>query len=569
MATIKIQKLKMEGTAVKAGSASIVENLYDPKTRAVVHPVRESLGKILWIADDHRSGIFLSKTRGVVEYDLDTDSFSEVEPGDPRLPKSIEPAIYVATSFGDCFLFLKILQDSHLLDVIRCAFPILKDRESVIAHITHGVLRNGSHRTCDNYFVSSAMSHLFTKIHIGSLKADSPFFKMMGNNDSKQAFFKAYAAAMRSVYPNFGLSTYVDSTPIPTEAKSNYLAALCSHGTGHVCEQMRLVMVLDQMLGLPVWYETIPGNVLDLSTISKIKEQVKANIDVDVISYVLDAGYAVCDLFQEYNIDTYQSWQQNGQTVDNSMVVRMPRKKGYPFDELYAEVKGHFGDTRFKFVAKEHSYYGERRLIEIFGKREYAYIYVDKYNAMHLGNKWINDNRTDYEKMNETEREWLDVKHGFFILISNKAATPEEMLRSYFGRTDIESFFKTGKDRFDSLDSGKWTTQTAKGKMLTDMIGLIAYNALETVAIKANVSVRDLLGLASGTEATAMKNGKLIISTPNKQVKMIAETTGHMIPGSIDVNEWRKEVMDGILMPETNGKKKRGRKPGSKNKPKA
>ncbi|WP_304684154.1 hypothetical protein [Ileibacterium valens] len=74
---MKAQKLICDSAGhILSGSASIVVPVYDPsagfRTKKVV---RERLGKVLFLCDDKKTGIFLSPTRGLVEYDSSADEF--------------------------------------------------------------------------------------------------------------------------------------------------------------------------------------------------------------------------------------------------------------------------------------------------------------------------------------------------------------------------------------------------------------------------------------------------------------------------------------------------------------
>ncbi|MBR3346378.1 MAG: hypothetical protein IKG37_04800, partial [Solobacterium sp.] len=54
--------------------------------------------------DSGRSGIFLSPTRGLIEYDADSNSFSEIERGDSRVQDDrIFPEPVIHTVFGDSY----------------------------------------------------------------------------------------------------------------------------------------------------------------------------------------------------------------------------------------------------------------------------------------------------------------------------------------------------------------------------------------------------------------------------------------------------------------------------------
>ena len=87
MAFIKIQNLEFdEDGTVSRGTASIVDVLYVASGKYhSKQQSRERLGKIISISEDRKSGVFISPTRGLVEYNAVTDTFSSVEKEDQRV----------------------------------------------------------------------------------------------------------------------------------------------------------------------------------------------------------------------------------------------------------------------------------------------------------------------------------------------------------------------------------------------------------------------------------------------------------------------------------------------------
>ena len=134
---------------------------------------------------------------------------------------------------------------------------------------------------------------------------------------------------------------------------------------------MRLILVLDDATGLPVWYDIIPGNILDLNTVMNVVNDVADSLGIEINSLVLDAGYVSKELIQAFH---------NG--TEKTVIGRMPARKGYPFKELYWQVKPLIGKGKYAFVRKKHLYFGNKKPIEIFGQPLYAYVYVDHQNAM-------------------------------------------------------------------------------------------------------------------------------------------------------------------------------------------
>ena len=108
MPFIKLQNIVRDGDTgrIVSGSASVIDVEY-VKTGKSAHSrqkVREKLGQILFIAEDRRSGVFVSPARGLVEYDADTDTFTDVLPEDDRIveyPGYEEPPIHVTMGSVD------------------------------------------------------------------------------------------------------------------------------------------------------------------------------------------------------------------------------------------------------------------------------------------------------------------------------------------------------------------------------------------------------------------------------------------------------------------------------------
>ncbi len=95
--------------------------------------------------------------------------------------------------------------------------------------------------------------------------------------------------------------------------------------------------------------------------------------------------------------------------------------------------------------------------------------------------------------MTDKEKTWRTNKDGFFVLVSNIEDEPDKMLDRYFGRMDIEVAFKTIKEHLELLPLCKWTDTTVK--ILCDVIARICYSELRSCALKANMSVTEMLGV--------------------------------------------------------------------------
>ena len=156
MAFIKAQRLILDDNGVViSGSASIIDTEYGKfGTYHAKHTVRERLGKVIWLSADKKDGIFLSPTRGLIEYCAKNDTFSPVVNDDPRLKNTnVFPRPQVHTVFGDVFLLLEFFRKTGLIKVLHTAFSEKSDYERVLCHILHGVLRDGSRISCANFIL--------------------------------------------------------------------------------------------------------------------------------------------------------------------------------------------------------------------------------------------------------------------------------------------------------------------------------------------------------------------------------------------------------------------------------
>ena len=90
----------------------------------------------MYLSDDKKEGIFQSPTRGLVEYNASSDSFSIVDRNDPRInTEELFPEPEVHTVFGDAYLLLQFLEKCGLLSVLRNVFPKDEAYERTLCHV--------------------------------------------------------------------------------------------------------------------------------------------------------------------------------------------------------------------------------------------------------------------------------------------------------------------------------------------------------------------------------------------------------------------------------------------------
>ena len=535
MAFIKVQKLVLsEDGNVVSGSAAVVDTLYDSSVKGRSrHRVRERLGKVISISDDRKCGIFLSPTRGLVEYDSEKDLFAEVGRDDRRIAGlELFPEPETHTVFGDSYLILSFMEKTGITALLRSVFTKDEDFQRVLAHICHTVAKDGSHISCDDFVSRSFLSYVVPDVPLHSLYSDTKYFSDLGRDSMKVSLMKGYVEMERSGNKDFGSGCYVDSTPLPNDIDIP-ISALCSHGTGGCEMQARLAVCLDSASGLPVWYSLFSGNIQDMSTLMDEIDDAETSVGVSIDDLVLDAGYITRELITAYNADDRFV----------SFTGRMPARKGFPFRTLYHRCGGSIHQAKYFFDRNGHTYFGRRFEDVLFGKRVYLYVYIDRDRALSLGRSYRQNNRDEYEAMSDKEKNWLEVKNGYFVLVSNIDSTPAETLERYFGRMDIESFFKTSKEYLSLLPLSKWTRETIEGKLLNDIISTIVYLKMRKALSGTGLSMSKLFGRASSLMCTRKKDGTVIVEEANRQVKEIFKAAGIRIPSSMNLEEFEENYL--------------------------
>jgi len=535
MAFIKAQKvIRDEKGKITSGSAAIVDTVYvsTGKKNHSKQVVREKLGRILYLSEDRKNGVFMSPTRGLVKYDSLSDTFEDISGSDPLITaQNVFPETEIHTVFGDAFLFLQFLEKCGMLGILRTVFPKDEAYERVLCHILHGVLKDGSRISCDNFLRKSFASYILKDVPLASLHSDTRFFTLMGEDSLKVSYFRTFVAAMQKQNPDFGKGCYVDSTPLPNDIDNNPFNALCCHGVSASEIMTRLILVLDEGTGLPVWYDIIPGNVLDINTVMAIVNDVADTLGIEIDSLVLDAGYVSKDLIGTFHIGT-----------EKTIIGRMPARKGYPYKTLYWEVKDLIGKGKYAFVRKHHAYFGVRKEIVLFDEPIYAYIYVDQYNALKRFSDYLVEHEDEFAAMKVKDKDWYTVKHGYFILVSNIDTEPKELLSEYFARIDIEVVFKTAKEYLDLLPLSKWTDATVRGKILHDIINTTSLLLFRKSVKQSGFSTSEIFGRCQSLMCCRKKDGTVTIETPNKQVKEYYKLLGLTVPAHVKESTFKKDI---------------------------
>ena len=113
----------------------------------------------------------------------------------------------------------------------------------------------------------------------------------------------------------------------------------------------------------------------------------------------------------------------------------------------------------------------------------------------------------------------------------------------YFGRTSIESVFKTRGEYLDLLPLSKWSDLTVRGKILSDIVATIALLQLRKLLAKSGISTCKLFGRTQSLMCTKKRDGTVIVEVANKQAREFYQTLKVKVPSSVDLSEFKLRTL--------------------------
>ena len=155
----------------------------------------------------------------------------------------------------------------------------------------------------------------------------------------------------------------------------------------------------------------------------------------------------------------------------------------------------------------------------------------------------MTEHEKEFAAMKDKDKDWMTVKYGFFILISNLETTPEKLLTSYFERTQIEIAFKTSKEYLEMLPLSKWTDETVRGKILHDIIDTIIVLNLRKAVDSSGRSLSEIYGKTQSLMCMLGRDQIVTVETPNKQVRNYYKLLNLEVPSHVDLKKYSPVIL--------------------------
>ncbi len=379
------------------------------------------LGRVI----DMEHNVFYNKERGIFTFDISTGTFGEADSsyqGNLKNDRRKKPTLIL--DFGDSYFIDSLIRVMHYDEVLGSID--YQNKDTLWAMVEYYVLSNKANVHANTWYEGSFANILYPNADIHSQRI-SKLLDALGSEAVRRSYFKAHIQWLKR-YICGDPAIIVDSTGLPNAIKMN-MTQISNHN-GKINNEARMVTAIQRDSGYPIMFRAIPGNIVDVSTLSTTIATL-AEYDVKTDLAMLDAGYV-----SEDNI-------RNLFSAGIEFVARLPEKN----QSIYGDVisKGLSSLKRPENLIEFNGRYVYAKQVECRIDRHtvYAYLCFDVDASSDENHKAIK--RSHKKKISDVEMHRLFESSGLFVIISSLPYQADEILTVYYTRQLVEQYFDVSK----------------------------------------------------------------------------------------------------------------------------
>ena len=429
---------------------------------------------------DAERGIYKNKSQGVFAFDLQTMTCSPPPADFVDTSRRRNAREELIVDFGDVFLFSELISKYGLdpaIDAIQYGNP-----DSLRALLLYYMLSQRSNSLALPWYEGSYARILYPKANLTSQRI-SDMLSTIGREDTLRRFFDAYLPLLGADIKN-GTNVLIDSTGLPNCIRVP-LTAVSNHN-GVISEEIRLIYVVQQGSRLPIYMRSVPGNIVDASTLVTTMRELKA-MGVNTKFAILDAGYLTEDGMQELRKEKI------------SFITRCPSnrrvyKELVPAHLATLEIPENLAlDSAGRLFNGRTVYIKCVPVKKYMGVDLYAYIGKDMGTAALEGRQYAQRVYGSGEKLDRQAFHDQQQLHGIFMLLSTRRVRAEELLSTYYVRQEIEQVFDISKNYTSLLPLYVEKEETFRGHLLITFIATVVLQRLQLEIRESKYSLDTIL----------------------------------------------------------------------------
>ena len=505
------------------------------RTGSKTHIDYTYLGSVI----DREKGIYHNKERGFFTYDPKADEYGDV-PADFTAPSESLPAqarkrLHYSVDFGDAFLMDGFLHRSGLMKVIdRIDYG---NRDTLHAMVLFYMLSDMANCDACHWYEGSIARLLYPNANLRGQRI-SDFLSAIGTKDQCIRFQQAYIQYVLQSY-NPDKNILVDSTGLPN--RIHFPLTRINVHDGKVSQEVRLIFVVQKSTGLPLYYQAVPGNIVDMSTLERVMLHLNS-LGIDIDSCLIDAGYDTAD-----NLDLFYA---EDHTCKIGFITRV-KANDKRFRELVEEKLPTLDD-------KENLVRYEDRYLFIVKKK--VCVGKDENNPawMYLGLDCDRMRDEQHKLLRRARKNGLSLEEvyeamqseGLFGVISGREYSCDEILPAYYQRQQVEQTFDFAKNYTKLLPLRTCTEETFQGHLLLSYISSCAVKLLQQQLKTADLFLGSRLRCMRNQKCT-IYSSRIVTDNPQAEVNRTYELCGIPCPAAIPIVDGRLQYTPPVAVPLT------------------
>jgi hypothetical protein len=416
-------------------------------------------------------------------------------------------------NFGDSFVIDSFIKNDPIKSIFDFDTPI--DLDSLFSLILFRISSDKAYSYAERWWETNYCKFLYPNADLRSQKI-SQYLTVLGSEHCFMSFFKNYLSIFHNVDSDYNI--LLDSTELPNNIKCP-LTAFSNHN-GIKSNQIMLITLFDRITNLPIYYRYVPGNIVDVSTLQYIIEEIYS-YGINIKRLILDDGYYSEDNITQLvnlNIDFITRMVYHPGLYDQLLERHIPKIQNVSNFVEYGE--------RRLFISKENVTYFESQI------PLYAYICLDlqthEIESIAYFQKF-NPKTDTNEKMNKDL-----LRHGVFIMVSNLNLNINEILPFYYSRQSVEQFFDYIKNDIDVQPLRIHSLSTFSGHMFLSFIATILYMTINNKLINKKLSLSKSLFYLQNLHCHVYDK-YLITDVKNKYINQTLKALKINIPTKIKI----------------------------------
>ena len=405
--------------------------------------------------------------------------------------------------FGDTYLLYEFMKKANLTSLLDTVFG--KESKRLLSLICYRICHPSAMIYARIWYEGNVARFFFKDVNLSSQRI-SDFLQLIGDEELQRDFFMSYISSFTKVEG----SVIIDTTALPNQIHFPFSA--WGYHDGEIDKQIQFLFVVDKKTGMPLFFRYLPGNIVDVTTLSVTIEELR-KLGIAHSFVLVDAAF-----FSEDNVkDLYDKGIE--------FLTRLPSGR-----TLYRELIIEEGRNLERF---EHAVrYGKRALfikqkeVNLYGRRAYAYIVLDPERKGRETKRLLLDTMEEGE--NKEDIEYRLLKQGIMILISSFKVDKDEVVPYYYMRQSVEALFGFSKDDLRLIPLRIHKEETLRGYLLLMFIALIVFLRLKE-EIGRKYTVEEILLTMKNLKCKVYQD-EIIVQELTRQQKEIVEKLNIIVP---------------------------------------